>query len=95
MNGSLEKYFVIMSSIGIQEVTNFIGNHSLLIAKYSLFLNLLIYFLMNGAQIFETLVFVPRWASGQEPNLGILNYFRVFIFIGISILMIPLVLKII
>ncbi|MDF3820257.1 hypothetical protein P3G55_10120 [Leptospira sp. 96542] len=38
-----------------------------------LLINLLIYFLMNGAQIFETLVFVPRWATGNLQNLSILN----------------------
>lgn len=30
-------------------------------------LTTLVYFLMNGAQIFETLVFVPKW-TGSPPN---------------------------
>lgn len=32
----------------------------------------LIYFLMNGAQIFETLVFVPKWASSPPDNFKLL-----------------------
>lgn len=63
--------FIFM--LGIQEMASFVSNNSLALAKYSLLGNLLIYFLMNGAQIFETLVFVPRWASGNVSNLQILN----------------------
>lgn len=32
----------------------------------------LIYFLMNGAQIFETLVFVPKWTSSPPDNFKLL-----------------------
>ncbi|TGL37701.1 hypothetical protein [Leptospira perdikensis] len=73
MSYMIEKSFVIASIIGIQDMTSFVFENSLSLAKYSLLINLLIYFLMNGAQIFETLVFVPRWASGNRPNLQILN----------------------
>ena len=33
----------------------------------------LIYFLMNGAQIFETLVFVPKWAASPPDNFNLLS----------------------
>ncbi|SCY77528.1 transposase [Flavobacterium caeni] len=33
----------------------------------------LLYFLMNGAQIFETLVFVPKWVASPQENLRLLN----------------------
>ncbi|TGK53978.1 hypothetical protein EHQ16_18265 [Leptospira kanakyensis] len=65
--------FVITAMIGIQDISSLVFNHSLSFAKYSLFLNLLLYFLMNGAQIFETLIFVPRWANRNHPNFQILN----------------------
>jgi hypothetical protein len=32
----------------------------------------LIYFLMNGAQIFETLVFVPKWTASPPDNFKLL-----------------------
>lgn len=32
----------------------------------------LIYFLMNGAQIFETLVFVPKWTASPPENFKLL-----------------------
>ncbi|WP_345030446.1 transposase [Ravibacter arvi] len=32
----------------------------------------LIYFMMNGAQIFETLVLVPKWTSSPPDNFSIL-----------------------
>jgi len=32
----------------------------------------LIYFLMNGAQIFETLVFVPKWVASPPHNFKLL-----------------------
>jgi len=32
----------------------------------------LIYFLMNGAQIFETLVFVPKWVASPPHNFNLL-----------------------
>lgn len=64
------KSFLITAMIGIQDITSLVFDHSLPLAKYSLFINLLVYFLMNGAQIFETLIFVPRWAKEfpQFPN---------------------------
>lgn len=67
------KSFLITAMIGIQDITSLVSDHSLALAKYSLFINLLVYFLMNGAQIFETLIFVPRWAKGSSPNFQILN----------------------
>ncbi|EKJ85536.1 hypothetical protein CLV96_0855 [Leptospira meyeri] len=73
MNYVIGKSFVFNSMIGIQDMATFVSNNSLALAKYSLLTNLLIYFLMNGAQIFETLVFVPRWATGHVTNLQILN----------------------
>lgn len=73
MNMIVVNYFVFATTFGISDVTNFVSIHSLSIAKYSLLLNLLIYFLMNGAQIFETIVFVPRWAIGTVPVLSLLN----------------------
>jgi len=33
---------------------------------------ILIYFLMNGAQIFETLVFVPKWTASPPDNFKLL-----------------------
>ncbi|TGL11898.1 hypothetical protein EHQ42_15005, partial [Leptospira levettii] len=60
----VENCFVFATTFGLSDVTNFVSHQSLSIAKYTLLLNLLIYFLMNGAQIFETIVFVPRWANG-------------------------------
>jgi len=41
-------------------------------AEIWLFLTTLIYFLMNGAQLFETLVFVPRWAASPPDNFRLL-----------------------
>ena len=35
-------------------------------------LTTLIYFLMNGAQIFETLVFVPKWTASPPDNFKLL-----------------------
>lgn len=32
----------------------------------------LLYFLMNGAQIFETLVFVPKWTASPPDNFNLL-----------------------
>jgi hypothetical protein len=32
----------------------------------------LVYFLMNGAQIFETLVFVPKWTTSPPDNFKLL-----------------------
>ncbi|TGM43222.1 hypothetical protein EHQ75_03260 [Leptospira levettii] len=73
MNMIVENCFVFATTFGLSDVTNFVSHQSLSIAKYTLLLNLLIYFLMNGAQIFETIVFVPRWANGTVPDLGLLN----------------------
>lgn len=41
-------------------------------AEVWLCITTLIYFLMNGAQIFETLVFVPKWAKSPPQNFGLL-----------------------
>lgn len=37
-----------------------------------LFITTLMYFLMNGAQIFETLVFVPKWLASPPDNFNLL-----------------------
>ncbi|ASK28704.1 transposase [Chryseobacterium sp. T16E-39] len=41
-------------------------------AEVWLCITTLLYFLMNGAQIFETLVFVPKWASSPPQNFKLL-----------------------
>ena len=41
-------------------------------AELWLCITTLIYFLMNGAQIFETLVFVPKWTASPPDNLKLL-----------------------
>lgn len=41
-------------------------------AEIWLCLTTLIYFLMNGAQIFETLVFVPKWIDSPPDNFKLL-----------------------
>lgn len=41
-------------------------------AEIWLFTTTLIYFLMNGAQIFETLVFVPKWTASPPHSFQML-----------------------
>ncbi len=41
-------------------------------AEIWLCITTLIYFLMNGAQIFETLVFVPKWTESPPENFKLL-----------------------
>ena len=41
-------------------------------AELWLCITTLIYFLMNGAQIFETLVFVPKWTASLPDNFKLL-----------------------
>jgi len=41
-------------------------------AELWLCITTLIYFLMNGAQIFETLVFVPKWVASPPDNFKLL-----------------------
>lgn len=41
-------------------------------AEIWLCISTLIYFLMNGAQIFETIVFVPKWAAAPPDNFKLL-----------------------
>jgi hypothetical protein len=41
-------------------------------AELWLCITTLIYFLMNGAQIFETLVFVPKWTASPPDNFKLL-----------------------
>lgn len=41
-------------------------------AELWLCITTLIYFLMNGAQIFETLVFVPKWTASPPDNFNLL-----------------------
>ena len=42
-------------------------------AELWLCMTILIYFLMNGAQIFETLVFVPKWVASPPDNFKLLS----------------------
>lgn len=41
-------------------------------AEIWLYITTLVYFLMNGAQIFETLVFVPKWTDAPPVNFKLL-----------------------
>jgi hypothetical protein len=41
-------------------------------AEIWLSITILMYFLMNGAQIFETLVFVPKWTTSPPFNFNLL-----------------------
>jgi len=41
-------------------------------AEIWLSITTLIYFIMNGAQIFETLVFVPKWTASPPDNFNLL-----------------------
>ena len=41
-------------------------------AELWLYITTLIYFLMNGAQIFETLVFVPKWTESPPVSFKLL-----------------------
>src|SRR5450631_186431 len=47
---------------------NIMNTPYLLRAETFLMLTTLIYFLMNGAQIFETIVIVPKWTSGPPES---------------------------
>lgn len=42
-------------------------------AELWLCITTLLYFLMNGAQIFETLVFVPKWVNSPPDNFKLLS----------------------
>ena len=42
-------------------------------AEFWTLLTTVIYFLMNGAQLFETLLFVPRWAASPPESLRFLQ----------------------
>ncbi|MDW9381474.1 transposase [Chryseobacterium sp. JV558] len=42
-------------------------------AEIWLCITTLLYFLMNGAQIFETFIFVPKWASSPPDTLKLLQ----------------------
>lgn len=41
-------------------------------AELWLVITLLVYFLMNGAQIFETLVLIPKWTASPPDNFHLL-----------------------
>ncbi len=41
-------------------------------AELWLYITTLLYFLMNGAQLFETLVFVPKWTDSPPDNFKLL-----------------------
>lgn len=45
-------------------------------AEIWLCITTLVYFLMNGAQIFETLVFVPKWVASPPGNFKLLSDVR-------------------
>lgn len=47
-------------------------NNYLARAEIWMLITTLLYFLMNGAQIFETLVFAPRWAASPPSTLQFL-----------------------
>lgn len=49
-----------------------ISTSYLMRAEFWLYITTLIYFLMNGAQIFETLVFVPKWTDSPPVNFKLL-----------------------
>ena len=42
-------------------------------AEWWLFINTLTYFLMNGAQVFETAVLVPKWTKAPPKSLKVLQ----------------------
>jgi hypothetical protein len=50
---------------------NSITSNYLLRGEIWLFITTLIYFLMNGAQIFETVVIVPKWTSSPPDSFQI------------------------
>jgi hypothetical protein len=50
---------------------NSITSNYLLRAEIWLFITTLIYFLMNGAQIFETAVIVPKWTASPPDSFQI------------------------
>ncbi len=52
---------------------NAITENYLTRAEIWLFITALVYFLMNGAQIFETAVFVPKWTASPPQTLHLLN----------------------
>ncbi|NIG55701.1 transposase [Chitinophaga sp. Cy-1792] len=41
-------------------------------AEIWLFVTTLIYFMMNGAQVFETLIFVPKWTGNAPAHFNLL-----------------------
>lgn len=49
-----------------------VPSHYLTRAELWICLTTLFYFLMNGAQIFETLVFVPKWATSPPHDFKLL-----------------------
>lgn len=49
-----------------------ITENYLIRAEIWLFITILVYFLMNGAQIFETFVFVPKWIVAPPHNFNLL-----------------------
>ena len=50
-----------------------ITNGYLTRAEIWLCLTIMLYFLMNGAQIFETAVFVPKWINSAPDNFNMLS----------------------
>lgn len=52
---------------------NTVTNNYLSRAETWLFITILVYFLMNGAQIFETVVIVPAWTSSPPDSLQMLK----------------------
>lgn len=42
-------------------------------AEIWLFITILAYFMMNGAQVFETAVIIPKWTSSPPESLALLG----------------------
>lgn len=50
-----------------------IASNSLSKAELSLLIAIVVYFLINGAQIFETLVLVPKWTANAPESFSLLS----------------------
>ncbi len=51
---------------------NFTGSHAeLSAAQIALVVTTLVYFAMNGAQVFETAVLVPKWTAAAPDSFGL------------------------
>lgn len=52
---------------------NLLVNSELGRAQLALLLTTLVYFAMNGAQIFETAVLIPKWSAAPPESFGLLR----------------------